>query len=647
MLVAAEDLSNAAVVWTAVEDDEPDFAMTIAICGTVGGAGGAEALDAMLAALADRGPECATWTEGGIGLGRRGAPSPEPGPSGRPAQPFPVDHGAGLVVAADARLDDRDALCDALGVPFPERAGLADAELILRAFIRWGRDCPHHLLGDYAFAVRDRRRRTLFCARDHIGARPFYYALTTRRFVFASAVEAVLAAPDVSDALDERVVATHLTVQTLRSGARTFFAAVRKLPPGHTLTIEAGRPENGSGGPRVRIEQYWHPEQAPAARPASDDAYAEQLLDLYTQAVRDRLRAGPVGVHLSGGLDSSSVAVLAAREVRRQGHPPPPAFTWLPEPGARPPKPEHAREYALVDAVCAQEGLQTCYGAPTPDDVLDVLRLDGTLPGVQVHLNEEIVQRHASARGVRVLLSGWGGDEGVSFNGRGYRQHLLLSGRWRQLAAEYRDQDAWAPRFLAGIVLPLLHPALPFTFHRLRAGRWMYRRWLIDPAFARRTKPLATSWGRAVGVRPTQLQRLQAGPLSARIEGWAASGARRGIEYRYPLLDRRLLEFALGLPPEQFRRGRWGRWLFRHGLRAVLPPEVCWSRGANDAARYEAVMDAFVEAFPMIRRLLAACTPARARYVDMPRLWERLDAARFRAKPQPKPIMNALRLLDF
>ena len=73
MLVAAEDLSNVSVVWTAVGDDEPDFAMMIAICGTVGGASGAEALDAMLAALADCGPERATWTEGGIGLGSRGA----------------------------------------------------------------------------------------------------------------------------------------------------------------------------------------------------------------------------------------------------------------------------------------------------------------------------------------------------------------------------------------------------------------------------------------------------------------------------------------------------------------------------------------------------------------------------------------------
>ena len=597
----------------------------------------------MLAALSDYGADGTTWTDEDIGLGCR-----HTGTEDARADRLPrFDPAAGFALTADARLDDRESLCDALGVPHPDRTDVTDDELILRAYACWGRACPTHLLGDYAFAVWDAKQRVLFCARDHAGARPFYYAQTTRRFVFASAVEAVLAAPDVSDALDERVVATHLTVEALRSGARTFFAAVRKLLPGHTLTVEAGRPENGSGGLRARVEQYWHPERTPAAQPASDDAYAEQFLDLYTQAVRDRLHGGPVGVHLSGGLDSSSVAVLAAREARRRGHPPPLAFTWLPELGTRPPKPEHAREYALVDAVCAQEGLQTCYGAPTPDDVLDVLRLDGTLPGVQVHLNEEIVQRHAAARGVRVLLSGWGGDQCVSFHGWGYRQHLLLSGRWRRLAAEYRAQDTWAPRFLADIVLPLLHPALPFTLRRLRAGKGMYRRWLIDPAFARRAKPLPTSVGRAVGVRSTQLQHLQAGPLSARIEGWAASGARRGIEYRYPLLDRRLLEFALGLPPEQFRRGRWGRWLFRHGLRAVLPPEVCWSRGPDDAARYEAVMDAFVEAFPMIRRLLATRPPARARYIDMPRLWERLDAARFRAKPRPKPIMNALTLLDF
>ena len=611
-----------------------------AICGILGHV--AEGLDTLLAALTDWDTDAATWTESAVGLAVR-----SPWTKERRAESLLYFAGdAGLTLAADTRLDDRATLCAALDVPHPERATISDDDLILRAYRRWGRDCPRRLLGDYAFAVWDARQRTLFCARDHIGVRPFYYALNGRRFVFASAVEAVLAAPDVSNAMDEVTVATHLTSRVF-SETRTFYAAVRKLPPGHTLTIETQAAQEGPGRLRAHIERYWHPEQAPSARPASDDAYAEQFLHLYTRAVRDRLSGGPIGTHLSGGLDSSSIAVLAARELRRQNRPRPRLFTWLPEPGTMPPQPEHMREYALVDSVCAQEGMSVCHGTPTARDVLDVLRLDGTLPGVHVHINEAIVQRHAAAQGVRVLLSGWGGDECVSFNGRGHWQHLLLSGRWRQLAAEYRDQDASALRFLAGVVLPLLHPALPQLLGQWREGKEGYRRWLIDPAFARRVKPLAASWVREVGVRRAQLQLLYAGHLSARIEGWAASGARWGIEYRYPLLDRRLLEFALGLPPEQFRRGRWGRWLFRHGLRAVLPSEVCWNRCKADPARTGPLIEAFVEAFPAIRRLLVARRPSRASYVDMLRLLDRLDAARFRAKPVPGPMIKALQLLDF
>ena len=143
------------------------------------------------------------------------------------------------------------------------------------------------------------------------------------------------------------------------------------------------------------------------------------------------------------------------------------------------------------------------------------------------------------------------------------------------------------------------------------------------------------------------------------MEGWAASGARRGIEYRYPLLDRRLLEFALGLPPEQFRRGRWNRWLMRHALGAalrgappgtsadgpVLPPEICWNRSKADPARIDAALDAFAEALPVLRRELRRRAPARACYVDMPRLLDGLDADRFRAKPRITPIRTYADLL--
>ena len=621
-----------------------------AICGIHGGgANGAEALDAMLAALAGYGSERAAWTAGGTGFGRRsGTPGAE---CGRPRRvvPLPADRRAGLVVAADARLDDRATLCAALGVPHSERASIGDGDLILRAWLRWGRDCPRHLLGDYAFAVWDARQRILFCARDPVGVRPFYHALHGEQFVFASALEAVLAAPGVPDALDEAVVAGHLLGRPL-SDARTFFAAVRKLPPGHTLTVEADAGRSGSRRPRTRVERHWQPEQTPAARPASDDACAEEFLDLYSRAVDDRLRGpDPIGTHLSGGLDSSSIAVLAARALRRRNRPPPLAFDWLPPVGSVPPKPEHAPEYALVDAVREQEGLQMFHCALGSGDVVAVLQRDGALPGVQVHMNEEAVQRCAAARGVRVLLSGWNGDGCVSHSGRQHWPHLLLSGRWRRLIAEYRAQDAGVKRFLAyGVALPFLPHEFANMLSRLRRGRPAVRRWLIDPAFARRVKPPAVPRLWAVDVRRSQLRNLQRGHLVQRIEGWAASGARRGIEYRYPLMDRRLLEFALGLPPEQFRRGRWGRWLMRYGLRAVLPPEVCWNRSKAFPARVESVDEAFVGAIPTIRQMLAACRPARASYVDMPRLWEHLDAAWFRAKPNYfVPLMQALTFLDF
>ena len=615
-------------------------------------AGEGDGLDAMLAALADHGEDGARWVEGPVALGCRRLAVSATG-EGRAEAALRFDRDAGLVLAADARLDDREALCAALGVPGAERAGLTDGDLILRAWTRWGRDCPDRLLGDFAFAVWDARNRRLFCARDPVGVRPFYYARTPDRFLFASSVEAVLAGPGVSRALDEATVATYLTRGDLWLADRTFFRAVRKLPPGHTLTVEGGA---------ARLDRHWRPERAPKARPATDDVHAEAFLDLYSRAVKDRLRGpDPVGVHLSGGLDSSSVAVLAARALRRRGRPPPLAFSWLPELGGRSPSEDHAREYALINAVCGQEGLRVFHRSPGPEDVIAVLRQDAAFPGVHIHMNEDVVQRCAARRGVRVLLSGWGGDDVVSCSARGYYEHLLLRGHWARLCAEYRARGKGLRRFLMDVLLLLAHPNLHISLRRLRRGKDpRRRRWFIDPAFARRAKPLPKPILRQFSVRYTQLWLLRAGHLGERMEGWAASGARRGIEYRYPLLDRRLLEFALGLPPEQFRRGRWGRWLMRHALGAalpgappdtssdpVLPPEVCWHSDKADPARTDALHDAFAGALPALRREILSRTPSRARYVDVPRLLDRLDVARLKAKPRTAALHTALQFLDF
>ena len=599
---------------------------------------GASSLDPLLAALPGRpGDARETWRDGSVALGWRGDARPD-GPPER-QMPF-VDRRAGLAVAAWARLDDRPALCGALDVPHPRRASTPDGALILRAYERWGRRCPDHLLGDYAFAVWDARRRTLFCARDHIGARPFYYALAADRVVFASDINAVLAAPGVSDELDESVVAACLTSRARPCGAHTFFRAIRKLRPGHALAIEDGS---------AHVERWWRPENAPAAPDGDDATLAEAFLEIYARAVHDRVRGPhPVGVHLSGGLDSSSIAVLAARALRRAGRPAPLAFGWHPPPGHGPRNASQAAEYGPIEAVSRQEGLEVVYRPPSAADIVDYLRRDATRdPEIMDH--EEPLRRAAAARGVRVLLSGWGGDEGVSFNGRGYYPQLLRDGRLLTLWREARQRGRHP---LAGVLvhaaLPLALPGAAAGWRDLGHGRWR-RRTFMHPAFARRARPLAGGLREPVGVRRFQLHLLQLGHLDARIDGWSAGGARHGIEYGYPLLDRRVLEFALGLPPGQFRRGRWSRWLMRNALASMLPPEVCWNPSKKDPIRLGALRDARTTALHAVRRMLEArpAAPARGRYVDMPRLLDCLRQDVDGDVPRRGPLVSTLRFLDF
>ena len=586
---------------------------------------------------------CRDGADGTINI--RQAPADRRG-AGADSEPH-TDRDAGCALVGDVRLDDRDALRSALGVSGPTGAALSDRALILQAWMRWGRECPNHLLGDYAFAVWDGRTRRLFCARDHIGCRPFYYALTSDRFIFASTVEAVLAAPGVSDALDERMVASYLSQIVVCDDAHTFFRAVRKLPPGHFLTVDT------TMSPPVHMERYWHPERVPRVRRASDDEYAEEFLNLYGRAVKDRLRGGSVGVHLSGGLDSSSIAVLAARELRRQGRPPPPAFSWLPPRGDEPPMVAHAPEYALIDRTAAREGIQV-YHCQTlrPDDVVSYFRKDCAYPRTDLIEDTKVLHRAANL-GIRVLLSGLGGDEGVSFNGRGYYASLLLSGRWRRLAAEYSARGENPLRAVARTALHIAHPCLFDRLVRWKSGRRPRRsgrRWFIAPSFAQRVRPFPDGLlVRNISVRRAQLRLLSNGTLSRYMERYAGSGALHGIEYRYPLLDRRLLEFALGVPPEQFRRGQWDRWLMRYALRSVLPSAVCWKRDKTDPARSEPMKETFARAIPPLRQeiIARAETMSRACYVDVPRLLNRLDADHLRARPRLGPTGKAMAFLDF
>ena len=179
----------------------------------------------------------------------------------------------------------------------------SDTETILHLYEEYGRDSVSRLRGMFAFAIWDERRRRLFAARDRLGIKPFYYLFAAGRFLFASEIKALLAYPGVRAALNPAAIPEYLTFGYL-SGEESLFSGILKLPPGHTLELEQGG--------RPRVERYWDlaVEVDEPARPKQYyvDGYREQL----EQAVSTHLMSDvPLGVFLSGGLDSSAVAALA------------------------------------------------------------------------------------------------------------------------------------------------------------------------------------------------------------------------------------------------------------------------------------------------------------------------------------------------
>ncbi len=535
-----------------------------------------------------------TWHKGSVGFGHLQLwVTPE---SRYDHQPISFSSDSGLVITADARIDNRASLLDQIGVPQEVCATLPDSEVILRAYERWGADCIEKLVGAFAFAIWDAWNHTLFCGRDHIGFRPFFYADTPRFFVFASDIKGVLAYPPVPLNLYEPLLAARLQHTTYQAEKQfTFYEGVVKLPPAHRLIISKGK---------VRLDRYWRPEDVPDVRFSTEDAYAERLREILEQAIRCRLRTThPVGAHLSGGLDSSAVTALAARQLRGASQSLD-AFSWSPLPESGAPLVD---ERADVEAVRHQAGIPCHYHTLTHDDAIQIYSRDFTLEPTEMLVYERWVQEQAAQSGIRVMLSGWGGDEVASAHTRCYLSELLTTGRWcimhRELKAALGSRGKVSPwirakrygrTLLYSGIAPLLPNGLYQHIHRGTVNSPRLKS-CVNPAFARRYRhEVRALRDRGCRERPRirtlQIHRLTLGHLTQRIEAWAINGARRGLTYGYPLLDRRLLEFCLGLPVDCFFHEGKGRTIFRQALQGALPDTVRLKTSKREPANTEIAM---------------------------------------------------------
>lgn len=473
------------------------------------------------------------------------------------------DAPSGCVLVWDGWLDNREELAAALDAP---ELSVPDSELVLRAYLRWGEECPARLLGDFAFAVWNPRRQQLFAARDVMGVRPLFYHAGEGWLALASEVQALLRLPALPRVPDEVMAGDALLGWTdFSSVQRAFYRAVRRLPPAHWLRWDAGR---------LVVQRYWDIDPGRRIRRKRREEYHEEYAALLRQAVACRLRTvRPVGVFLSGGMDSAAVASLIGR--------------LKPAAGA------HTFHMRLVDdrndehvfaQLAARHASLPLHTVPLwGDNVLDELesfvRLHHAPFGELTLANDLTLLRLAASEGSRVVFTGDGSDEVSNFP-PAYVADLVRSGRWLRLA---RTLGPYA-RYLGHSPRRFLLNSLRYTVPRTLQWLWKQAKWRhapewINPDFARQSG---------------MLERLRAVPPVARFSSLSAQtdyatltrgrrilvderrqleAARLGLEYRFPFYDRRMVEFMLAVPWEEKVSGWHVKSLLRHAP-GVLPEEL-------------------------------------------------------------------------
>jgi asparagine synthase (glutamine-hydrolysing) len=426
-----------------------------------------------------------------------------------------------------------------------------DTEVLLAGYREWGARCVDRFNGMWAFAIWDTQRRTLFASRDRLGIKPLYYRREGPRLAFASEPWVLGSRAPNLDAVRD-----YLEQGYLDQGDETFFAGVRRLPPAHSL-------EFGPDG--LRLERYWRIEPA---EPPPDAA--EAVRATFLDAVRLQLRADvPVGTCLSGGIDSSAIAVAVAHH----GHERQKTVTaFFADPGF------DERPYA--EAVVGRTGADAHWVTFTASDLTDnlaaIVQAQGEPFGSTSICAGWFVMREARRAGLTVMLDGQGGDElFAGYRGYfGYRlSDLLRAGRIGEAGAELRafaqvNGSGWA-------AVALVNPHVPERLRLAVRARVRGSATLIAPDL--HARPSAN--GDAGFAFPDRLRRQQQLVLTRRglpelLRYEDRNSMAHSLEARVPLLDHRLVELAFSLPGRELIHRGETKSVLRRALTDLLPPEV-------------------------------------------------------------------------
>jgi Asparagine synthase (glutamine-hydrolyzing) len=500
------------------------------------------------------------------------------------------DIGSDLVLNADVILFNREELITELMIK-KEKNDLSDSQLVLLAYKKWNTACVDHLVGHFAIVVWDRNKQELFIARDHTGKKTFYYYNSEDVFVFSSLMEPIFEINQVERKLNDIYIADFLSIISVRHDSNpinTIYEDILQLPAAHTMSVSKNS---------LSIREYWRVQKNKKIKYASNEEYEEAFRKLFRKVVKSRIRTNKnIGISLSGGLDSTSVACYASEELKKQGkllY----SYTQVPMKGYI----NYIPENKLADETEYVQETVRYTGNILPkyidsegknmyteiDRLLDIYEQPYKIFENATWLKE--IQETANLDGCKILLNGQSGNATISWGDHGcYMQYLLKSMKfvnfYREVVAYSKLQKRSAIKYGLYNIL-----TMSYTFTRI-----LNRLKIINKmGNANILSPINTDFHRKMNTED-RLKKLGVDNnflkhrdsfgercLMLNLGAFSHLGAvsnkmsmYTGVEISDPTGDKRIIDFCMNLPENQWVSDGRERRLIKLAMKDSMPDKI-------------------------------------------------------------------------
>ena len=455
--------------------------------------------------------------------------------------------------------------------------------LILKSFEKWDQECVHHLLGDFAFAIYDKNTQELFCARDHLGVKPFNYYFDKKTFVFSTDITSILEQRDLKLTVNHQQLAD--TISIIKSEKfRTSYLEIQKLPPAHTLTLKNNH---------LELKSYWELNPQKTIKKNDVEIIAD-FKAILTESVRCRINDNQhLGCELSGGLDSSGITAIAAQFAK------PKTFSHV--------MPDHLLgkiypfkdERDFINLLADYCHITNSNFITSEESLLQALQehIDNyqNLSQQNFGIFSDQLYQSAQENDVNILLSGFGGDEVVTSKSSGYLNELARNSEWKELKKDLKNQHKKQFNYFKALLKFVVKSKLPGIYRILIMLKFQkpwwhnkYQNLAINADFEKKyqIKKRYVDYYKKLAqdtLQEKNIERITHTHVSQRLEYCSLIARRYGIEYRYPLLDIRLIEYYLSVPIRLKARNGIGRYIIRRAVEGIVPEKIQWRNDKSGA----------------------------------------------------------------